>query len=217
MNYMVLFKKAQKLRFFKLFYALCFLVIVMFSGCGKNDKNQEQPVSFKTEDERIVEFVNNTYHCKEAKVLKGVYKPNYELFAVVYEINSGTDFGIKFMLAHIHADSVIVDYNSNLVDGAVNQSVFERVNVTGKGYDLVYYSSSDYFMGSGGGEVFTYVIDFNEPSLAYGHLYISGEGAPKFYIPSTVEDKSIREFLIRRIKSDFSDIKPVSQDFKFVN
>ncbi len=213
----MLSKKGLKSQYFNLLCSLFFFALVVLPGCGKNDKSEGQPVAFKTEDERIIEFVNTTYHCKEAKVLKGMYKPEYDLFAVVYEVNSGTEFGIRFLLVHLHADSVVVDYSSNLIDGAVNQSAFERVRIPGKNYDLVYYNSTDYFMGSGGGEVFTYVIDFNEPLIAYGHMFISGSGAPNFYIPSSVKDQSIRDYLLRRIKSDFSDVKPVSQDYKFVN
>lgn len=217
MSCMVLSKKGLRSLFFKMLLPICVLPLLVMSGCGKGDKSEGQLVVFKTDAEKIIEFVNNAYHCKEAKVLKGMYKPNYDLYAVVYEINSGTDFGIKFMLAHLHADSVIVDYTSNLVDGAVNQSVFETVKIPGANYDMAYYSSSDYFMGSGGGEMFTYVIDFNTSSIGYGHMFISVGGVPNFYIPATVKGQNIREYLIGRIKSDFSDIKVVSQDYKFVN
>ncbi len=31
-------------------------------------------------------------------------------------------------------------------------------------YDLIYYNSLDYFLGSGGGEVYSYIIDFNKHS-----------------------------------------------------
>jgi len=146
-----------------------------------------------------------------------MYKPKYDLYAVVYEVNSGTDFGIKFMLAHLNADTVMVDYTSGLFDGAVNESIFETVKISGLDYDVVYYNSSDYFMGSGGGEVFTYVIDFYTSLIAYGHLYINGSETPSFYVPSAVRDSNVRDYLVKRIKSDFSDIKLVSQDYKFVN
>jgi len=214
---MVLFKKGQKLQYIKSSVLLSIMVIILFSGCGKKVDNKEQQAAFKTDDERIIEFVNNRYRCKEVKVLSGTFKPNYSLYAVVYEVNSGTEFGIKFLLAHVHTDSVIVDYNSNLFDGAVNQSVFERVNIPGKGYDAVYYNSAGYFMGSGGGEVFACLVDFQEASVVTGHVFISGDSEPKLYIPATVKEKSVRDFLVRRINNDFPGIKQVSHDVKLVD
>ena len=214
---MVLFKKGQKLQYIKLPALLSIVVIIFFAGCEKKNENQEPQAAFKTDNERIIEFVNNRYHCKEVKVLNGSFKPNCNLFAVVYEVNSGTEFGIKFILAHIASDSVIVDYNSDLFDGAVNQSIFEKTNLPGKGYDAAYYNSAGYFMGSGGGEVFAYVVDFKDAIIASGHIFISGESGPKLYIPATVKDKITRDALIKKIKNDFPEIKPVSQDVKFVD
>jgi hypothetical protein len=192
------------------------LVFLIISGCTKKENNVPQN-SLKSDDERIIEFINAQYHCKEVKILNGVFKPNINGFAAVYEVNAGTEFGIKFMLAHIQSDSIVVDYNSKLVDGAVNQSIFERVRITDNSSDAVYYNSSGYFMGSGGGEVFAYVVDFNETTVSFGHVYVTGENQPKLYIPATVKDKETRNFLLNKVRVDFPNVKLVNQDFKFVD
>jgi hypothetical protein len=217
MNYVALLKKGQKLRYFRISSFLMLVLISLFlSACEKKDENDAGIVK-RTEEQIIADFARAHYHGSEVKLMTGEFKVReLNLTAVILEENSGTEFGIRFLLVHLAADSVIVDYVSNILDGSVTDAVIEKVRLSGSNYEQLYYYSAGYFMGSGGGEAFAYVIDFNLSKVSMAHVYISRDKSPKLFISATVQNKEVREFFIKKFRADFPDLELVSRDYKFV-
>jgi hypothetical protein len=79
-------------------------------------------------------------------------------------------------------------------------------------YEMIYYDSQDYFMGSGGGEVFTYIIDLNDRSAYYAHFYTTPDKPVSLYLSPNVIKPGIRDFLIKNFQKDYPSLQIVNKD-----
>ena len=218
---MVLLKKVQKLQFISVFLGSCILLLpFFFFACDKNNK-QDDPLAGKsqvTEEKLITDYIQHSYNGNELKIIKGNFRANEsENSAVLFEVNKGPELGIRFILLHVAGDSVSQQFSSSLFDGAVNEAVYEKIRVPGKNYDGVYYNSGSYFMGSGGGEIFSYIVDFSEAKIYTAHLFILKNQVPKLFIPEIVRNTEMGTFFQKKCKIDFPNVQVVSRDYKFVD
>ena len=87
----------------------------------------------------------------------------------------------------------------------------EKLNLPGVEHDLVYYTSLNYFMGSAGGEVFSYIIDFKDQKTYYAHL-VSEPGKPVYLFLSVNNNQEIYLYFTSSFKKDFPAFKIASKD-----
>jgi hypothetical protein len=78
-------------------------------------------------------------------------------------------------------------------------------------YDMVYYNSLDYYLGSGGGEVFSYLVDFKNRQTYYAHLFTEqGRNISLFLSENATPD--IKNFFLNLFKKDYRNLKIVNKD-----
>jgi hypothetical protein len=71
-------------------------------------------------------------------------------------------------------------------------------------------------MGSGGGEVFCYIIDFNEKEAYYAHL-VADNKKVSLYLSDNIKNDDVRQFFLNTFKRDFPTYILVQQDIKYDN
>jgi len=123
-------------------------------------------------------------------------------------------FGIKFTYFKQDANSVKQNFQTKLLDGAFENGAVKKINFEEINYDLVYYNSKDYFMGSGGGEIYAYVIDFGKQQVYSAHFFIVPERPISLYLSPNIESKAIKDFLISQFRKDYPELKIVKKDQK---
>ena len=67
-------------------------------------------------------------------------------------------------------------------------------------------------MGSGGGEVFSYIINFEDKQVYYAHLVTEPSNSMSLFISENTENREIINFFTLTFKKDYPDLKIVNED-----
>lgn len=129
------------------------------------------------------------------------------------ESTGGSTWGIKFTLLSGVNDNIKKIFETDLLKGSFKECLVQKVNFPNVTYSLVYYNSRDYFMGSGGGEIFSYLIDFSKQQVYTAHFFTVPNKPVSLYLSSNVKDPDIRNFLISKYKKDYPELKLVNKDY----
>jgi hypothetical protein len=78
--------------------------------------------------------------------------------------------------------------------------------------ELIYYNPKDFYLGTGGGDVFLYIINFSKKELYYAHLIVQKSAGILLYLSENIEDPMIRKFFIRYFKKDYSTLRIIKSD-----
>lgn len=195
----------------KLYPLIIILFLSFLISCGDTEEKKKAPAK---------DYSNPSVQLEEARKLLGddvkvTFLDNFdeenesELIAAS-EINSGDQWGIKFTSIDISGEPQII-FETDLLDGSLEDSRVEKLNLPGKNYKLIYYNSADFFMGSGGGEVFSYIIEFNEREVYYSHLVADAKKV-SLYLSDNINNDEVRQYFLNTFKRDFPSFVLVQQD-----
>jgi len=138
-------------------------------------------------------------------------------YAAGTEISTKKESGIKFSLLKPDKDKLIISYQSRLLKGSFTKSAQRIVRPKGFTYDMIYYSSLNYFMGAKFGEIFTYLIDFKNKEIYYSHLFTTDGNSFSIFLSENIKDKSIKDYLLTPFQKDFSSALIVKKDVDLDN
>lgn len=192
-----------------------FIISVLLFSCGDDE-------SSKSKVEPVADFGNPEAVMKEAEKTLGpdtkfAFKGSFDKDSVIevaagLEIENQDNWGIKFALLKLVKNKLETVYKSDLLEGSFNESLMRKIKFPDFDYELVYYNSQDYFMGSGGGEVFSYIVDFNNRNIYYAHLFSEGEEVSLYLSENTDNYPEIKSFFSRIFRKDYANLKITSQD-----
>jgi hypothetical protein len=201
----------------KYFAALFFISLFFLTSCGDSNEEKKNKAPLK-------DYNDSSVQLKEAKNLLGeqvkvTFIGNFDEvinkeIAAGSEINTKEEWGIKFTSIDVSGEKPKKVFESNLLEGSFEDSRLEKMNLPSKNYDLLYYNSRDYFMGTGGGEVFSYIVDFDEKEIYNAHLVI-GNQKVSLYLSENIKDDSVRKFFLDTFKKDFPTFVLVSKDIEY--
>lgn len=194
---------------------ICILTALLFYSCTEK-KEEASPV--KDYDDPAVAL-------NEAKSILGpdtkfAYKGMFDKDSVI-EIAAGTEisqkneWGIKFQFLKQKDKKFHKVFETDLLNGSFKESITKKIKFPSFDYELIYYNSSDYFLGSGIGEVFSYIVDFKESKIYYAHL-IQNRGISLF-LSENMENSNIKSFFISLFRKDYPDLKLISEDIDLMN
>ena len=83
----------------------------------------------------------------------------------------------RFYLLKLKGDDLVKISQTDLLQGSFKGSLCNKIKFPSFDHELIYYNSRDYFLGSGGGEIFSYIINFQENKTYYAHL-VADENKP---------------------------------------
>ena len=201
----------------KYFTALFFISLFFLASCGDSNKEKKDKAPLK-------DYNDSSVQLKEAKNLLGeqvkvTFIGNFDgsinqEIAAGSEINTKEEWGIKFISIDVSGEKPKKVFESNLLEGSFEDSRLEKLNLPTKNYDLLYYNSRDYFMGTGGGEIFSYIVDFDEKEIYNAHLVV-GNQKVSLYLSENINDDSVRKFFLDTFKKDFPTFILVSKDIEY--
>jgi hypothetical protein len=198
---------------------LTILQIVLFisgitlSSCGNNEEkpaasavNLDNPKVLKEEINKIlgentqVTFTGLFDNDKTTEIIAGT------------EVVTEKVWGIKFSLIKRNNNKLTKGFQTKLLEGSFKESLVNKIKFPSFDYELIYYNSRDYYMGSGGGEVFSYVIDFENKETFYAHLVVEPEKPVYLYLSDNINSPEIKNFFISNFKRDYSSPTLVAKD-----
>jgi hypothetical protein len=178
-----------------------------------SDKQEKIPVVNFQDNAQLLEIVKKHYN-KEAQVAFGGMfdETGKQFIAAGLEINNSNDWGIKFVFLEKTGDELKVVYETEILDGSFKESFINKIKFASLDYDLLYFNSQGYFMGSGGGEVFSYIIDLEEKQVYYAHLVVESETATSLFVSDNTINKELVNFFTVTLKKDYPNLIIVNED-----
>jgi len=201
----------------KFLTAVLFISFLFLISCGDSQDEKKNKAPLK-------DYKDSAVQLREAKNLLGndvkvTFLGNFkndseEEIVAGSEINTKDEWGIKFTSIDITGDEPKKIFETDLLEGSFDDSKVDKLRLASKSYELLYYNSGDYFMGSGGGDVFGYIIDFNEKEIYYAHL-VADNKKVSLYLSENINNDDIRKFFLDTFKRDFPTFVIVSQDIEY--
>jgi hypothetical protein len=191
-----------------------FLAVILFAACGEKketpEKDHGNPAVLLSE---VKDFLG-----EEVKIVyTGVFDDDkIEKIAVGSEINTKEVWGIKFFLLVKDDDKPEIIFETDILDGSFKSSSVEKLKLPSLSYEMIYYNSLDYFMGSGGGEVFSYIVDLKRKEVYYAHLIIEGKQISLF-LSENIENDEVKDFFLNIFRKDYPVFSIVDKDIRLDN
>lgn len=196
----------------KLFSKITLLSILFLLSCSKKD--EEKHLLFNYQDEnQMLDLVKKHIDEDIQKVLIGYFDQTKSLSTVaIAEKMDSLSWGIKFY--HLKQDNSQIKrlFETDVLEGSLHQSRLNKIKLLDFNYELIYYNSESYFMGSNGGEIFSYILDLKEKQIYYAHLVNDIEYPASLFISDNVKDIKLRNFIISNFKINFPNLKIVDRD-----
>ena len=191
---------------------LFFSLLLGFISCS--DKKEKIPILDFENKTQVLDIVKKHYNKETQIAFGGLFDETGKQFIVSgLEINNSDEWGIKFVFLEKSGTQFVSKYETGLLDGSFKESFVDKIKFSSIDYDLVYYNSQDYFMGSGGGEVISYIVDFENKQVYYAHLVVeSGESATSLFISENTVNKELINFFTLTFKKDYPGLKIVKDD-----
>jgi hypothetical protein len=212
MKFILLLKRVLKLLSNKNLALLALLIITFLAGCQKKT-TEEAPVNVRSfyNYEPLSKEVDSLLQKDESLILVGNFAGDTTQQAAALVYTNKKEGKLSFNLIGIKNNKFEKRYESQPVDGSLKECKIEKINLPGISYDLFYYNSQIYFMGSSDGEVYAYIMDFMAKKIYYAHLVREPNKPVLLYI-SDGNNKDIRKYFTDNFKKDYSTLKITAKD-----
>lgn len=190
---------------------LLLIAVIILSSCNEKKVNPPEPkIDISTREAAL----------KEARILLGTDariafagsfdKDTVREFIAGTEINKPDKWGIEFHLMKEDSGTFKKVYSTGLLEGSFTGAHVSKEKLQ-PNYDMVYYNSQDYYIGSGGGEIFAYLVDFNNRETYFAHLFMERGRSISLFLSNNVTPET-KDFFLNVFKKDYSNLKIVSKD-----
>ncbi|WP_297839848.1 hypothetical protein [Ignavibacterium sp.] len=189
------------------------MLILIFISCS--DKSEKIPVINYEDKKQVLDVVKKFFDENVSVAFGGVFdESDKETIIAGIEKNDKSEWGIKFYQLQQIDNEFEIKFETKALDGSFKESLVDKIKFPMRNYEMIYYNSQGYFMGSGGGEVISYIIDFGKKEIYYAHLVADPEIPPSLYISPNTQDRYIREFFYSYFKRDYPKLRIVEEDIK---
>lgn len=185
------------------------IIFLSIVGCGK--KNDQQ-VNF--DDPRSVKNIANNLIGETIRFSTSGYFSSDTSKSVIAgtEKSEESKMGISFSLIEKVDDEFKVVYNTGFLEGSFNNSIVDKMKFSSNGLEMIYYNSQDYYLGTSGGDVYMYVINFAEREVYYGHLIADRSSGASLFLSENLKDPMLRRFFISYFKKDYTALRIINSD-----
>ena len=198
-------------------YLLVLLLTLLLFSCNKKDESNNSTFQIPdfNDPQIAASEVSKVLGSDVAFAYKGTYDKDSSIeIASGTEINNSKEWGIKFILMKYINGSLSNVFQSGLLDGSFSESLVKKINLPAYNYDLIYYNSLDYFVGSGGGEVYSYIVDYDSSQVFYAHLIIEQSEAISLFLSDNIKNKEVKDYFIKNFTNDYPSLKIISKDIE---
>ncbi len=195
---------------------LCVIILsgFLFFSCSKNKSDADLQNAIDYENPQIVlQLAKNTL----GNDVKFAYKGKFDKDSIIeiatgIETQNSKEWGIKFVLLKRNDDELKTAFQTPILNGSFKQCLVQKIKFPVFDYELIYYNSQDYFLGSGGGEVYSYLVNYNEGKTYYAHLITEPDKPVYLYLSDNIDIPEVKNFFVSIFKRDYPSVEVVSKD-----
>lgn len=186
-------------------------LLLFFLSCS--DRQEKLPPINYEDKQELLELIKKRYNSEVSVAIGGLFDQRGKQYvALGVEYENSQEWGIKFSFVENIGDEFNLIYETELLEGSFKESFTDKIKLASVDYDLIYYSSQGYFMGSGGGEVFSYLIDMEKKQVYYAHLVAESDTAIYLYISDNTDNKDLVNFFTLSFRKDYPGLQIVTDD-----
>ena len=190
---------------------IIFTLVSLLVSCS--EKKEKIPILDLENKVQVLDVVKKYFNKDTQVAFSGMFDETGKRFILAgWEINNNDEWGIKFAFIEQSGNDFITKYETDLLDGSFKESLADKIKFSSFDYDLVYYNSQGYFMGSGGGEVISYIVDFENKQVYYAHFVAETETTANLFISDNTINKELVNFFTATFKKDYPSLKIVEDD-----
>ena len=185
------------------------LLFLFLVGCGKKESKR---VNYN--DLRAIKNLAAQLVDKEIKFIASGNFSSERTKSIIAgtEVSGENQWGISFTLIEKVDDEFKVVYNTGLLEGSFDKCIVDKMKLSSFKGEMIYYNSQDFYLGTGGGDVFLYIINFFEKEIFYAHLIVQKSAGVLLYLSENIEDPMIKNFFVRYFKKDYSTLRIIKSD-----
>ena len=193
----------------KKYIPILFLILLGLNSCSEK-KKETNLVELKNS------YNNPSFVLGQAKAILGndvqqTFRGRFDRDTVIEviagtEVEKQTEWGIRFYLLKLLDGKLTKVWQTDLLPGSFKGSMCDKIKFPSFDHELLYYNSKDFYMGSSGGEVFTYIINFQDHKTYMAHLVNKGKPA-SLYISDNINVPEIHNFFFGIFKKDYPDLR----------
>jgi len=196
---------------------LIFTTLFFFSGCGKKSEqvNKESEIKKFESKEYLLQKEREVLGDDVGFTVKGNFNNKGKLEVVAAkDINNSTASGIQYFLMGVTGADLSITDSTKILEGSLSHSLINKIKFPFFDYELIYYNSKDYYIGSRGGEQFSYIINFKDNEIYYSHIISIPKRKETIFLSKNITRDEIKNFFISIAMKDFPNIVVSSTDIK---
>ncbi len=194
-----------------MYYLVVLIFSLILSSCGEKKGTPENKAALNTPEAIMNGAKKVLGNDVQITVAGNFNKDTTKQFAAGTEINKPDEWGIRFYLLNQDSSALTKVDSTALLEGSFTDAVVRKEKLLSQDYDMIYYNSLDYYLGSGGGEVFAYLVDFSEDQTFYAHLFTEkGSRISLFISDNTIPEA--KNYFLGVFKKDYPDLRIVDKD-----
>lgn len=195
----------------KFYFVFLLALLSLFISCA--EKKEKMPVINYDDKQEVLDIIKKHYNSEASVAIAGLFdQRGKQYIAFGLEFENAEDWGIKFSFVEKAGEEFNLIYETELLEGSFKESLTDKIKLASVDYDLIYYNSQGYFMGSGGGEVFSYLIDMEMKQVYYAHLVVESNSAIYLYISENTDNKELINFFTLSFRKDYPGLQIVNDD-----
>jgi len=193
------------------YLAVIILSLILFSCNEKESGIPENKVDLNSPETVLKEAKKVLGNDAQVTVSGHFDQDTTKEFAAGTEINKPDVWGIRFYLLKQRSAGLTSIDSTSLLEGSFTDALVRKEKLPSLDYDMIYYNSLDYYLGSGGGEVFAYLVDFRESQTYYAHLF-TAKGSRISLFMSDNTNPEIKNYFLSAFKNDYPNLRVVDKD-----
>lgn len=193
---------------------ILFAAVLIYS-CSDSDREPKGKIPDLNDTEYVMQLAQKGIGEPVSFAYAGNFTidTNSQIIAGV-EVSTADEWGIKFYNLVKEENVYVKSYKTDLLDGSYNECLVKKIKFPHLEYELIYYNSQNYFLGSGSGEIISYIADFQKKEIYYSHLFFERERAVSLFLSENIDADEIKNFFLSVFKKDYPDLKIVAKDVK---
>lgn len=202
------------------------LIAALLISCGdsgkdnKPDIEKEKAEEMKRNDNALIAKVKNKFGEPAVSVLIGAfdYDTNNRIAVAGLEIIEKDDWSICFaFLDNNEGEELVEKWRTEKLLGSFNECLIKPISLSGFKNELVYYNSQNYYIGSAGGDIYAYIIDYPNKAVYQAHFFSYADRPVSLYVPKAPYNEEIVDFLTNEFKLIYPEVILTDKDYVYQN